>query len=96
MAAGADVGPREQFPHANVVTRALGMEGDVLPSLRRELLCVGDSFLLCSDGLTEAVAPDRIAALLARPAEAACRALVEAAYASGGRDNITAVVVRAW
>jgi len=39
------------------------------------------------------LAPAQIAALLEFPAEAACRALVDAAYAAGSRDNISAVVV---
>jgi serine/threonine protein phosphatase PrpC len=95
-AAGADLPPRAQFPHANVVTRALGMDGDLLPELRREPLRAGDVYLLCSDGLTEAMEPDQIRALLALAPGDACDALVHEAWALGGRDNITAVVVRVW
>ena len=51
-------------------------------------------FLLCSDGLSEVLADQVIAAALARPAAAACRALVAAAYQAGSTDNISAVVVR--
>ena len=54
----------------------------------------GDVYLLCSDGLSEPLAEARIAALLELPAEAACRALVDAAYEAGSRDNISAIVVR--
>ncbi len=52
--------------------------------------------LLCSDGLTDALAEDRIAAILGtedKP-EAACERLVRAANEQGGRDNITAIVAR--
>lgn len=51
--------------------------------------------LLCTDGLTEAVTEARIAAVLAAMGpQAACDTLVDEAFANGGRDNITAVVVR--
>ncbi|HEX2690673.1 MAG TPA: hypothetical protein VHN14_28850 [Kofleriaceae bacterium] len=53
----------------------------------------GDVFLLCGDGLSAVLAPAHIAMLLAALAEAACRALIDAAYAAGSRDNISAVVV---
>jgi protein phosphatase len=51
-------------------------------------------YLLCSDGLSEVLEPEHIAALLSAPAEDACRALVDAAYLAGSRDNISAIVVR--
>ncbi len=60
------------------------------------LLREGDLFLLCSDGLTDMVRDEEIAEILgcARdPGEAAER-LVEAALRNGGRDNVTAMVLR--
>jgi protein phosphatase len=56
----------------------------------------GDRLLLCSDGLTEMVPHEAIAAtLMAEPdPEAACAKLLAQANDAGGRDNITAVVVR--
>ena len=81
------------FPFRHVITRALGTT-TADPEIQRRSVAAGDVFLLCSDGLTEALAPDQLAALLARPAEAACRALVDAAYAGGSRDNISVIVVR--
>lgn len=93
VASGVEVGAAEDFPHKNVVTRALGTTS-AQPDLRVEAALPGDVFLLCSDGLTDGLAPPRIAALLARPAAEACRALVDEAYAAGSRDNISAVVVR--
>src|SRR5260221_257144 len=64
------------------------------PDVQRELVRRGDVFLLCTDGLSEVLDGARIAELLALPAEAACRALVDAAFDAGSRDNISAVVVR--
>jgi protein phosphatase len=56
----------------------------------------GDFLLLCTDGLTRHVPDERIAALLAAApdAEAAARALVAAALADGGSDNVTVIVAR--
>ena len=83
----------EGFAWRHVVTRALGTHvGE--PDIQCVALHAGDVFLLCTDGLSEVLAPDAIAALLAREPEAACRALVDAAYAAGSRDNISAIVVR--
>jgi serine/threonine protein phosphatase PrpC len=83
----------EGFAWRHVVTRALGTHvGE--PDIQCVALQAGDVFLLCTDGLSEVLAPDAIAPLLARVPEAACRALVDAAYAAGSRDNISAIVVR--
>jgi serine/threonine protein phosphatase PrpC len=56
----------------------------------------GDQVLLCSDGLTETVADEQLAELLAGQAggDDACRALIAAANAAGGPDNITVVLLR--
>jgi protein phosphatase len=59
-------------------------------------LADGDRLLLCTDGLNDAVADADIAALLARPgtAQETAQALVDAALAAGGRDNVTVIVAR--
>jgi protein phosphatase len=56
----------------------------------------GDRLLLCSDGLTEMVPDDAIAAILRVEAdpEAACTKLVAQANEAGGRDNITVLIAR--
>lgn len=53
-----------------------------------------DVVLLCSDGLTEMVPPDQIAAILAgeRDPQRACGRLIAEANERGGRDNITVIV----
>jgi protein phosphatase len=53
-------------------------------------------YLICSDGLTSMVAEEHVARLLSedRPLTDAARALVDAANAAGGRDNITVVLFR--
>jgi serine/threonine protein phosphatase PrpC len=94
----AGMKPDANFPWRHVVTRALGTQVSE-PDVLRVPIAPGDVYLLCSDGLSEVLAPAQIAALLdptqqGAPAEQACRALIDAAYAAGSRDNISAVVVR--
>ena len=93
-AAGSDLPPKRDYPYGNVITRAIGMDG-ARCDLLRERLRAGDVYLLCTDGLLETVEEQDMARVLATQApEEACRTLVNAAYTLGGRDNITAVVVR--
>jgi protein phosphatase len=78
------------------VTRAVGAV-DTL-DLDEEIVEVtdGDIFLLCSDGLSNAVSEQEIGStLLPGNCPRASNALVELALKRGGRDNISAVVVRA-
>jgi serine/threonine protein phosphatase PrpC len=95
-ASGAEVPPRDAFPHAHVITRALGIEkNDTLPELRSDRIAVGDTFLLCTDGLTDVLSDDQIRDHLgAVDLGKACEGLVSSAFAGGSRDNITVVVVR--
>lgn len=86
---------REDHPFGNVITRALGMKNAAKPDLFADDLRPGDTFLLCSDGLSEPVPDDVIArALATRAPDEACASLVWEAFERGGRDNITAVVAR--
>ncbi len=83
-------------PQRNFVTRTIGM-AQVEVDTESKALEPGDRVLICSDGLTTMITDDEIATHLAAadtPEEAAW-ALVEAANAAGGFDNITVVVVDA-
>lgn len=93
IAAGTPPADAAAFPWRHVVTRALGTSSGE-PEVQLDAARSGDVYLLCSDGLSEVLDDDQILALLARPAEAACRALVDAAFDAGSRDNISAIVVR--
>jgi PPM family protein phosphatase len=82
-------------PQRHILTRALGVSPDVEADMWELELRTGDRVLLCSDGLSNEVDTEEIAAVLGRvddPAEAA-RRLVEEANEHGGADNITVVVV---
>ncbi len=84
----------DSHPQRSIITRALGPEPDVEVDRFAVPAADGDLYLLCSDGLTDMLADERIAELLSQPSSLAERAdaLVEAANEAGGRDNITVVV----
>jgi protein phosphatase len=84
------------FIPKNIITRSLGPHGDVQVDLEGPFaLEPGDTFLLCSDGLSGQLKDDEIGAVLASlsPQEAV-RVLVDMANLRGGPDNVTAIVVR--
>jgi PPM family protein phosphatase len=82
-------------PQRSVLTRALGIEDELQIDQATVEVTVGDRLLLCSDGLTSMVGDEDIRKILAGRGDpqAASEALVEAANAAGGQDNITTVVV---
>jgi len=91
--------PEEQVPSfipKNVITRSLGPNPDVHVDLEGPFpVEVGDTFLLCSDGLSGPVANEEIGTILGcLPPDEAVRALVDLANLRGGPDNITVIVVR--
>lgn len=69
---------------------------DVDVDICRVLLHDHDQLLLCTDGLTDMVSDAEIAHILAVPqtAQATSQSLIDAALASGGNDNVTAVLGR--
>jgi protein phosphatase len=83
----------------NLVTRAIGVEDEVAPDFQEEFVKPGDIYLLCSDGLTDLVEDDEIAAILDSKGDdlqQAGRALVEKANEYGGEDNISVILARSW
>jgi PPM family protein phosphatase len=86
----------DEHPQRSIITRALGPEAGVEPDSRTWAARDGDLYLICSDGLTSMVPEDRVAEIVrgAPALDAAARALIDAANAAGGRDNITVVLFR--
>jgi protein phosphatase len=81
-------------PYRSVVLKSVNAEEEPHPDVYRVDVRPGDRLLLCSDGLTDIVDEATVAALLrsgTHPDDAA-QALVDAALAAGGRDNVTCVV----
>ena len=80
----------------NLVTRALGIDESTPVDIVEYRVETGDVYLLCSDGLTDMIDADVIGAILARSRNnlaAAAAELVDLANRSGGRDNISVVLV---
>lgn len=80
----------------NVITRSLGPYAECKVDLEGPFpVQVGDTFLLCSDGLTGVINDAEIGAILANlsPDEAA-RVLIDLSNLRGGPDNITVVIVK--
>lgn len=79
---------------AHVLTRAVGVHKRLYPELRYEKVQDGDRFLLCTDGaLIGQEDSDIRSALKHSNKDGALGAIIDKALDSGGRDNITAVVV---
>jgi serine/threonine protein phosphatase PrpC len=80
----------------NIITRSLGPSESVQVDLEGPFpLVEGDTFLLCSDGLSGPVPDAEMAAALATlPPQEAVRVLVDLANLRGGPDNITVLVIR--
>lgn len=88
-------GDADGHPESNVITRAVGFREEPRPDLWMLPVRPGMRLLICSDGLTKELGADRLRLHLAAgmtPGETAS-ALVDAALAAGGRDNVTVAIV---
>ena len=81
----------------NLVTRALGVEDVVMLETNEHRTEVGDIYLMCSDGLSDMVTDEGIADIMrvSEDLDTKAKALVDAANAGGGRDNISVLLVLA-
>ncbi len=84
------------FPHKNVITRALGMRETVQVDIKAHQIQSGDLFILCSDGLSGMVPDEQILYIAsnAKSLERAVAELVDAANRSGGTDNVTTLLLQ--
>ena len=87
----------ENFPHKNIIVRALGMkdsvEVDVVTATPQE----GDILVLCSDGLNGEISDDEILSRVLEFEEdldGGVESLIEGACENGGKDNVTVVLVK--
>lgn len=90
---------QRNFPHKNVITRALGMRETVQVDIKHDQIQVGDTFMLCCDGLTGMIDDQRIAEIIRNAdedLEKCVTDLVDQANKNGGVDNITVIVLRCY
>jgi protein phosphatase len=88
----------KNFPHKNIIVRALGMKDSVAVDTRVEDLRAGDTYLLCCDGLSGEMEDSEMLAVVREQGhdlDRCCKELIERANRHGGRDNITVVLVKA-
>jgi PPM family protein phosphatase len=81
----------------NLVTRAVGVDEQVLVETHLHEVQVGDVYLLCSDGLNDMVEDDDIGdalRMLQANLPLAADQLIEMANDNGGRDNVSVILVK--
>jgi protein phosphatase len=81
----------------NLVTRAVGIDAEVVPEIHVHDVLVGDVYLLCSDGLNDMVEDDDIQATLyalQSNLPLAAGQLIQMANDNGGRDNVSVILVK--
>jgi serine/threonine protein phosphatase PrpC len=83
-------------PQRNVLYRAVGKGSNLEVDTSLQSLSVGNSLLLCSDGLWGVLSQQVIMSILrvAPSPQIACRRLVARANERGGQDNITVVLIQ--
>lgn len=84
------------FLYKNIITKAIGTEPKLEPTVKSSSIQIGDTYLMCSDGLSDLLTAKEIGEILKESIskEAAAVSLVKRANAVGGRDNITVVIVK--
>jgi PPM family protein phosphatase len=84
-----------RHPRKNLITRSIGTHPLVEAETHSDQVLENDSFLLCSDGLTDVLSDLQITDFLnsGKTPQEISEMLVDAANAGGGPDNITVVVV---
>lgn len=85
------------LPRSGVLTQCLGgVSGfsDIAPHVYREACGAGATYLLCSDGLYEALAAEEMAALIGPDLVRSTQALFDAAMAAVSTDNVSIILVR--
>jgi len=85
-----------EFSHRNILTRAVGTEPYVEPTVHVGTIHDGDTYLLCTDGLTDLLTREEIEAILneASTLEESAMQMISIANARGGHDNTTVVLAQ--
>ena len=84
----------KNHPQKNLITRAVGTERFVEIDVNRVICTAGDYILLCTDGLSSMVDDKDIFKIIMENPDTAVKNLVDAANSAGGRDNVTAVLIK--
>lgn len=84
------------FIYKNIITRAIGTEAIVEPTVQVTDIEAGDVYILCSDGLSDLLSLEEIEALIKNETllSSAVKNLVDGSKDKGGHDNVTVVMVK--
>ncbi len=84
------------FQYKNVITKAIGTEHKIDPSIAIADLLPNDYYLMCSDGLSDLLSTNDIIDILTKNGKVsqAVDALIATANRKGGRDNITVLLIK--
>ena len=86
----------KNHPDRNVITRAVGIDGDIRVDVDVTEVFSGDILIICTDGLNGSISDGEILKITLDTDD--CRelprALVDAANSLGGRDNITVAAIK--
>ncbi|MBR2973869.1 MAG: Stp1/IreP family PP2C-type Ser/Thr phosphatase, partial [Clostridia bacterium] len=79
----------------NIITRALGVAETVTPDFDGITVDVGDAIMICSDGVSNMLDDEVIVhTVLQSSAEDAAKTLCKSALDAGGKDDLTAIVIK--
>lgn len=81
----------------NLVTRALGIEEDVVVDIQDEVFEPQDTYLMCTDGLNDMITDEEIHLTLSKYGGNLMQAageLIRIANQNGGKDNISVILIR--
>ncbi len=95
---GVEIDDAQRRTYASTLTRALGVGPNVQIDVTSEPILLGDTYIICLDGVYRLVEPSEMQAAIVANGDAlarACVAIVERANAGGGHDNSTIIVLRA-
>lgn len=90
----------EQARHSlnkNLVTRAVGIDATAIIDIQEDIAMLDDLYLLCSDGVTDMIEDDLIKTAMLdnfEDLEKAASEIIRLANEHGGKDNISALLVR--
>lgn len=86
----------EDFLYKNIITRAVGTEKTIEPSIQIADVADHDVYLMCTDGLSDMLSPKEMQGILSENSslESAANELVSKAKQAGGFDNITLIIVK--
>lgn len=84
------------FSHKNIITKAIGTESSVQPSVRISDVAHHDILLMCTDGLSDLLPCQEVEAIMNKKSslKETAHELVRVAKEKGGHDNITVVLVK--